>query len=240
MVAVPASATTSTVITGSWSMVAAALSRVQWILVRRGGRLADRQLAEAEQAATAQLVADAVRADEQRLANALHDTAATTLLMVGVGQAGEANDSGLLAAQAARDLAVLQTYGASMPANSDLMVLLRAVADLVTIRVDFKGAVRLVLPAAVARAVADATGEALNNVVRHAMVDRAVVRVTGGSRDVQVEIVDAGCGFAPEEIPSTRRGVRESLAGRMRDVGGEAHVDSAVGSGTRVRLEWSE
>src|SRR5690242_11900915 len=63
-----------------WTLVAAALSRVQWILVRRGGRIADEQMAEAERARTAQRVADAVRADERALANALHDTAATTLL----------------------------------------------------------------------------------------------------------------------------------------------------------------
>jgi signal transduction histidine kinase len=101
------------------------------------------------------------------------------------------------------------------------MVLLRAIADLMAIRIDFKGAVELILPAAVARALADAAGEALNNVARHAMVDRAVVEVTRVGDALEIEITDTGCGFAPDQIPLTRRGVRASLVGRMRAVGGE-------------------
>lgn len=236
--AIPAESTTRMMIAAGWSVVAATLSRVQWMLVRRGGRVADRQMTEAEEARTDQLVAEAVRTDEQRLANALHDTAATTLLMVGTGQAKHAGD--LLGAQAARDLAVLHTYGARLPARSDLLPLLRTAADLVALDVEFTGIEELTLPTEVAGAIADAAGEALNNVVRHAMVDRAAIRVHGDQLGLRVDIEDAGKGFCLDEIADTRRGVRESIHGRMRSIGGSARIDTAMGLGTRIRLVWRD
>ncbi|HEV2778062.1 MAG TPA: hypothetical protein VGX25_01550 [Actinophytocola sp.] len=219
----------------SWMVVAAALSRVQWILVRRGGRIADEQMAAAERARIAQRVADAVRADERALANALHDTAATTLLMVGIGQG---TDRALLAAQAERDLAVLSTYGGGLPPQADLILLLRAAADLVAARVDFEVSGELFLPSDVAGAIADAAGEALNNVVRHAGVNQAALGVRGDADRVEVEIVDNGRGFLLDQVGDTRRGLRESIYGRMHAIGGRAHISTSLGAGTRVVLEW--
>jgi signal transduction histidine kinase len=90
----------------------------------------------------------------------------------------------------------------------------------------------------VARAFADATREALNNVRRHAGADRATVRLRGDSRGVRLDIADEGKGFAVDEVPATRRGLRHSVQGRMSGVGGTAMVTSAVGAGTVLRLEW--
>jgi signal transduction histidine kinase len=236
--ATPAGSPVDIVFMTSWSIVAALLARSLWILVRRGGVIADRVMADAEQARTAQRVATAVRADERALANALHDTAATTLLMVGTGQIQRAG--GLLAAQAERDLAVLRTYGDGLPARSDLTLLLRAAVNLVPIRVDFDATGEVSLTTEVAGAIADAAGEALNNVVRHAMVDSVVVRVRGDQHTVWVEVVDQGRGFSPNEVADTRRGVRESIHGRMQRIGGRADIVSAVRNGTRVRLEWTD
>lgn len=225
-------------IASSWSIVAALLARLLWVLVRRGGVVADRVMADAEQARTSQRVAEAVRADERALANALHDTAATTLLMVGIGQIQHAD--GQLAAQVERDLAVLRTYGEGLPAHSDLIVLLRAAVNLVPLRVDFDAEGEVQLPSEVAGAIADATGEALNNVVKHAMVDTVKVRVWGGVHAIRVEIVDQGRGFVPGEVANTRRGLRESICGRMRQINGRARVETTLGKGTRVRLEWTD
>ncbi|MEV4313535.1 ATP-binding protein [Actinocrispum sp. NPDC049592] len=236
--AAPAGSPIDIVITTTWSVVGAVLSRSLWILVRRGGVLADRAMADAEQARTRQRVAQVVRADESELANALHDTAAATLLMVGVGRIPK--DQQLLAAQAERDMAVLRTYGESLPDRSDLSSLLRAAANLIPIDVHFEGMGPLSLPAEVAGAIADAAGEALNNVVKHAMVDEVFVRVEGHEHEVLVVIVDRGAGFSVDRVPETRRGLRESIHGRMERIRGHAYVASKVGRGTSVRLEWTD
>jgi signal transduction histidine kinase len=220
----------------TWPLVAAGLSRAAWLLIVRAARRADAVAAEAERARRESQVEAAVRADERELANALHDTAATTLLMVGTGQvpAGAA----WLAPQARRDLERLRTDGLRPPEHADLVALLREDLDAVHIAVEFDGPGRLPLPFGVARAMADAVRESLNNVRRHAGVDRAVVRLRADSGGVRLDVVDEGKGFPTDDLPATSRGLRHSVRGRMSRVGGTATVLSAVGEGTVVRLEW--
>ena len=220
----------------AWALVAAGLSRAAWLLVVRAARRADALAAEAERARRASQVEAAVRADERELANALHDTAATTLLMVGIGQVPAG--AGWVAPQASRDLERLRTDGRRPPEHADLVALLRDDLDALHIAVEFGGPERLPLPFGVARAIADATREALNNVRRHAGVDRAVVRLRVDSGGVQLDVVDEGKGFPADDVPARRRGLRHSVRGRMSRVGGSATVVSAVGKGTVVRLEW--
>jgi signal transduction histidine kinase len=220
-----------------WVLAAAALSRAAWMLVQRAAGRADRLAAEAERARRESLVAAAVRADERELASALHDTAATTLLMVGTGQVRATE--GWLAPQARRDLERLRSDGGQCPGHADLVELLRAHVDAVDLlAVEFDAPASLSLPFDVARAMADAAREALNNVRRHAGADLAVIRLRGDSRGVRLDIADDGKGFSVDDIPATRRGVRESVRGRMSRVGGTATVITAVGAGTVVRLEW--
>ncbi|MFC3890421.1 sensor histidine kinase [Lentzea rhizosphaerae] len=218
-----------------WVLAMAALSRAVWVLVTRAARRADRMAAVAEEVRRASAVAAAVRDEERELANALHDTAATTLLMVGTGQVRA--DATWLAAQAGRDLARLRSRGDASPAAADLVGLLRDDADSTHLTVDLDAPDHLVLPFDVASAIAGAAREALNNVRRHAGTDRATVRVRGDARELCVEIVDAGRGFSAEAGPA-RRGLRESVHGRMNRVGGTATITSSAGTGTTVRLEW--
>ncbi|WP_173163886.1 sensor histidine kinase [Phytohabitans suffuscus] len=217
----------------------AALSRTAWSLVMRGARGADRLALSAERARKAQRVAAEVRADERELVNALHDTAATTLLMVGSGQVrpGDA----WLRPRARRDLDMLRGYGRQAPAEADLTRLLRAEAEAVSqLPVRFDGPAELPVPYRVGRAVADAAREAMNNVVRHAGAGRIQVRLSGDPRRLRVEVVDDGRGFAPERVPATRRGLRDCVHGRLAAVGGVARVASSPGAGTRVSLEWPD
>jgi signal transduction histidine kinase len=220
----------------AWALVAAGLSRAAWLLVVRAARRADALAIDAERARRASHVEAAVRADQRELANALHDTAATTLLMVGTGQVPAG--AGWLAPQARRDLERLRTDGRRPPEHTDLVALLREDLEAVHLAVELDGASRLALPFGVARAFADATREALNNVRRHAGVDRAVLRLRGDSRGLRLDIVDEGRGFPVDDVPATRRGLRHSVHGRMSRVGGTVTVISAVGAGTVVRLEW--
>ncbi|MDQ7908519.1 ATP-binding protein [Phytohabitans sp. ZYX-F-186] len=222
-----------------WVLAIAALSRTAWTLVMRGARSADRLAVEAERARTARRVAEAVRADERDLVNALHDTAATTLLMVGSGQVRPGD--GWLPTRARRDLDMLRAYGQQAPAEADLVRLLRAEVEAVSqLPVRFAGPPDLPVPYRVARAVADAAREALNNVVRHAGAGQIQVRLSGDPGDLRVEVVDDGRGFAPDRVPATRRGLRDCVHGRLAAVGGAARVASRPGAGTTVSLEWRD
>jgi signal transduction histidine kinase len=53
---------------------------------------------------------------------------------------------------------------------------------------------------------------------------------------LQVFVRDRGPGFDPAAIPPDRRGVRESIVGRMERHGGRATITSAPGAGTEVEL----
>lgn len=219
-----------------WAPAMAAMSRVAWVLITRAAERADRMAAEAEQARTDAAVTAAMRAQERELANSLHDTAATTLLMVGAGQVPPG--ANWLAAQARRDLDRLRSDGEPPPDHADLVRLLRDDLDGGYLTVDLDGPARLPLPFDVATAIAGAVQEALNNVHRHAGTDRATIRLRGDDQALWVEIADRGKGFDVRGAPSTRRGLRESVHGRMSRVGGTAVITSAEGSGTAVRLAW--
>jgi phage shock protein PspC (stress-responsive transcriptional regulator)/anti-sigma regulatory factor (Ser/Thr protein kinase) len=52
----------------------------------------------------------------------------------------------------------------------------------------------------------------------------------------QVFVRDRGAGFDPDTVPDDRRGVRDSIIGRMRRHGGEATIRSGPGGGTEVEL----
>jgi len=47
---------------------------------------------------------------------------------------------------------------------------------------------------------------------------------------------DQGIGFDPEEVADDRRGIAESIIGRMERQGGSAIVHSEPGEGTEVHL----
>jgi phage shock protein PspC (stress-responsive transcriptional regulator) len=87
------------------------------------------------------------------------------------------------------------------------------------------------------RALVAAAREALANAVRHSGSDEPIalyVEVTDGHTEVFVR--DRGQGFDPDAVPEDRRGVRESIMGRMARHGGRAAVHSTPGTGTEVEL----
>jgi signal transduction histidine kinase len=56
------------------------------------------------------------------------------------------------------------------------------------------------------------------------------------SGSVQVVVRDRGKGFDPSVLPGDRKGVAESIRGRMRRFGGTAVITSEIGEGTKVTL----
>jgi signal transduction histidine kinase len=86
------------------------------------------------------------------------------------------------------------------------------------------------------RALVGATGEAVNNAAKHAGVEEVAVFADAGDDPVVVFVRDRGAGFDPDLVAADRKGLAESVIGRMQRNGGHADVISAPGSGTEVRL----
>jgi signal transduction histidine kinase len=84
-------------------------------------------------------------------------------------------------------------------------------------------------------AVAGAVWEALTNVIKHAGVRAATVRVAPAAGGLVVEVRDGGRGFDPAATP-TGAGLTGSIRQRMADAGGAATIRSAPGAGTTVHL----
>ncbi|MBV9208145.1 MAG: PspC domain-containing protein [Actinobacteria bacterium] len=57
--------------------------------------------------------------------------------------------------------------------------------------------------------------------------------------EVSVVVRDRGQGFDPEEVPADRKGLAESIRGRMARRGGTATVTTEKGEGTKVALKMS-
>ncbi len=82
-----------------------------------------------------------------------------------------------------------------------------------------------------------AAREAMANAARHAGVDEVSVFLDAGGDGVSLYVRDRGSGFDVDAVAADRRGLAESIRGRMERVGGAARIVSTPGEGTEVELE---
>lgn len=85
-------------------------------------------------------------------------------------------------------------------------------------------------------ALVGAAKEAATNAARHGGVHRVDVFAEVFPEAIDVYVRDTGQGFDPAGVSSDRRGLAESVVGRMRRCGGSAIVVSRPGAGTEVEL----
>jgi signal transduction histidine kinase len=78
--------------------------------------------------------------------------------------------------------------------------------------------------------------EALNNVIKHAGVSQAVLRLHL-TEPFWMEIEDRGSGFDPQQAGGSGRVGLAGMRERAAEIGWNFKVDSTPGSGTRVRVE---
>lgn len=81
------------------------------------------------------------------------------------------------------------------------------------------------------RALVAATGEAVVNAAKHAGGEISVY-----AEDRRVYVRDRGPGFDPDAVPEDRRGIAESMRGRMQRAGGTCSIRTDA-RGTEVTLE---
>ena len=182
--------------------------------------------------------AERIRSEERaEMAAHLHDSVLQTLALV----QQRSDDPKTVAALARRQERELRAWLLRRPGTeaSHLAAALEGAAD--EVERDHGVAVEVVV---VGDAELDEPARALVAAAREAMVNAA--KFGGGSPvdvyaevldgELQVYVRDRGPGFVPGDVPEDRRGVRESIVGRMTRHGGRAEVRSAPGEGTEVEL----
>ena len=225
-------ASTLAMVSLRYFVIQAAVSVLARVAMLRVAAKIDRAYDSRRQAAELRSrVAEAVRSYEREQFALLHDTAASTLLMVGNGTPIPPDR---LAVQARRDLAALNSRPVTLTRPVELVAALRELASGTSTSVRIHGTPALWLEAGLGMAVVAATGEALKNVDRHAGATAVSVEVCQRS----VVVGDNGRGFPAQS--TTGRGIAESIVGRMERVGASASIHSARGRGTTVELSWTD
>ena len=85
-------------------------------------------------------------------------------------------------------------------------------------------------------ALGAATREALVNAAKHSGAPSADLYTEVTPERISVFVRDRGAGFDPAIVPADRRGLRDSVTGRLTRTGGTAVIRSAPGEGTEVEL----
>ncbi|MEV4225053.1 ATP-binding protein [Nonomuraea sp. NPDC049725] len=191
-------------------------------------------------------VAEAERAAERaRLAHyrQLHDTVLTTLTAIARGGLDHRTEE--VRRRCAADAAYVRTLirqDAIGPATGLGNGLARAVARAAGLGLCVRYAAEALpggVPDEVGEAMAEAGAEALNNVARHSGEREAWLTAVEVDGVVTVRVVDRGTGFDPGLV-EPGYGLRSSVMGRMREVGGRAEVITAPGEGVCVELRWPD
>ncbi|MCA0215910.1 MAG: histidine kinase [Actinobacteria bacterium] len=213
---------------------------------------AARRIASIGRAHRAERQASETEAQRRQGARLLHDTVLATLTLLAHSGVGVAPES--LRQQAADDARLLRQLrlGATPTPQSSGVYNLEGVEDTVLgttlesvkqrfgrmgLEVSWHGTGQVLLPSDVLDAFLLALAECLENVRRHSGVTEAHVTITDDETTVRAMITDSGVGFTLDDVDSARLGFKESVVGRLKEVGGRARLFSAPGSGTTVVLE---
>jgi len=183
--------------------------------------------------------AERIRSQERaEVAAHLHDSVLQTLAMM----QRRAGDPSEVAALARRQERELRAWLADRPAPGQAASLAAALEAAATDVEESHGVpVEVVVvgdrdldPAH--EAVVAAAREAMTNAAKFGGGSPVDVYAESDAGRTQVFVRDRGPGFDADSIPEDRRGVRESIVGRMERHGGRARITSAPGAGTEVEI----
>ncbi|WIB35159.1 ATP-binding protein [Curtobacterium sp. MCJR17_043] len=196
--------------------------------------------------------ASETEAQRRQGARLLHDTVLATLTLLAHSGVGVSEHA--MREQAAEDARLLRhlrlgatpqpqqsgDYSLTRTEESPLGQTLESVKQRfgrMGLEVAWHGTGQVLLPTHVLDAFLLALGECLENVRRHAGVPEAHVTIVHDEAMVRAMVTDSGVGFELDAVSSERLGFKESVVNRLREVGGDARLFSAPGSGTTVVLE---
>jgi len=181
-----------------------------------------------------------IRSQERtEVAAHLHDSVLQTLALV-QRQAGDRRAVSTLARRQERELRAWLQDRDSPGADESLAGALTAAAEEVEVAHSVSVDVVTVGDAPLddhSRALVAAAREALVNAAKFAGDAGPVsLYAEADGQRLAVFVRDRGPGFDPDAVPADRRGVRESIVGRMARHGGRAAIRPATGRGTEVAL----
>jgi signal transduction histidine kinase len=179
-----------------------------------------------------------IRSQERaEVAAHLHDSVLQTLALI--QRSGESREMVTLARSQERELRSW-LYGGARAADHTLLstAMNDAAAEVerthrVAIDVVAAGDCRIDEPV---QALVLAAREAMVNAATHSGAHRVSVFVETGGDEVAAFVRDQGSGFDLDAVPSDRRGIADSIEGRIGRYGGAAEVLTTPGRGTEVRL----
>jgi signal transduction histidine kinase len=200
----------------------------------------------------AERLASETEAQRRQGARLLHDTVLATLTLL--AHSGYGVTPSALQQQAGDDARLLRqlrlgaspvpqssgSYNLEQTEESILGTTLESVKQRfgrMGLEVSWHGTGQVLLPSDVLDAFLLALAECLENVRRHAGVTDAHVTITDDETTVRAMVTDAGVGFDLKDIDEARLGFKDSVVGRLQEVGGNARLFSSPGSGTTVVLE---
>ncbi|NYJ20681.1 ATP-binding protein [Glaciibacter psychrotolerans] len=214
-----------------WTVVIAAVSVLLGVavviapwLIRLSHDLADERAARVRELERAEIAAH------------LHDSVLQTLALI-QQKAGPQSEAARLARAQERELREWLFTG-SEATTIDLAAELRRLAGVIEqdFAVQFDVVTAGASPEDVPDALVAAAREAMLNAARHAGGLVSIYLESGPSR-IELSVTDRGPGFSLDDIPDDRLGVKESIVGRMRRVGGTATVRRGPGgTGTEIVL----
>lgn len=179
------------------------------------------------------------RADERAdMAAHLHDSVLQTLALI-QRKAPENRDVTRLARRQERELRGWLNGGAPLTtADSVSAALLRAAEEIedeheILVEISTAGDAKLDDRNS---AVVLAAREAMANAARFSGSDRVYVLCETSEAGLRLVVRDNGSGFDVDSVSDDRRGIRDSIIGRVERIGGTADISSRVGSGTEVVL----
>lgn len=89
------------------------------------------------------------------------------------------------------------------------------------------------LPPSLRQSAFSLVRESLNNVERHAKARHVQIILRWSVDELILDMIDDGTGFDPSSLPEGHYGL-EIMHDRIAELGGEMHIDSAPGRGTRL------
>lgn len=177
----------------------------------------------------------------------VHDSVLTTLISAARAFSPEAK--ALAATMAGNAIGHLRDAALVSP-DDGTMVRVSAVAERITdaakaLASPFELRIKSVgtrsMPVQAGEAIYSAAVQAMVNSLQHAGeagVTRWVSVRAVKPGGVEVVVGDTGVGFATDDIPSERLGVRVSIIERVANAGGRVIIQSAPGEGTTVSIRW--
>jgi len=182
--------------------------------------------------------AERIRSEERsNVAAHLHDSVLQTLAMI--QRTGSHQDVLTLARRQERELRTWLYGKPAVPGEETVRAAIERVAarleDLhrIPVEVVIVGDANVDEPVG---ALVQAVGEAINNAGLHSHSPAISVFIEVEPEAITAFVRDEGKGFDPESVPDDRRGIADSIVGRMARFGGTVGVTSQVGAGTEVKI----